>query len=204
MPPTPADASRVRVAPGEPLRLSFAARASGGAALTIDADGVPSGATFRTTPGNPATAGLTWTPASPQAGRSFALTFTAQSNGSPAPPGTRRLVVEVVRALARSFKLSTHSTATYRYAFVMRRTVARSGPAANARPVARLRLLTPEQTTNLVLALEGRRTARGVWIRVRLATLPNNQTAWVPRRTGYMPAVLPGTLYSSSQPSRSR
>ncbi|HEX7255192.1 MAG TPA: L,D-transpeptidase family protein [Gaiellaceae bacterium] len=158
------------------------ARTSGAAAVTIDAAGVPVGATFRTTPGNPATAGLNWTPSSRQAGRSFVLTFTAQPDPPSAPAGTRRLLVEVVRALARSFALSTHDRATYRYAFVMRRAVARAGPSRRAAPVATLALLTPEGTTNLVLALEGRRTRSGVWIRVRLPVLPNNRTGWVQRR----------------------
>lgn len=92
-------------------------------------------------------------------------------------------MVEVVRALARSFTLSAHDEATYRYAFVLRRTIARSSPDRRARPVARLALLTPERTTNLVLALDGRRTRGGVWIRVRLPVLPNNRTGWVPRRS---------------------
>lgn len=184
LPPTPAEGARLRVAPGEPLRFSLAARALGAAeaTVTIDADGVPSGATFRTTPGNPATAGLTWTPTGEQAGRVFSVTFTAQPDAGSTGPGTRHLVLEVVRALARSFRLSTHARATYRYAFVMRRVVARTGPSRTAAPVARLALLTPEHTTNLVLALEGRRTERGVWIRVRLPVLPNNRTGWVPRR----------------------
>jgi L,D-transpeptidase catalytic domain len=184
LPPTPAEGSHVRVAPGEPMRLALLARAPGGAGatLTIDADGVPAGATFRTTPGNPATAGLSWRPGSPHAGRSFTVTFTAQPSGSPTPPGTRRVVVEVVRALARTFELSTHSTSTYRYAFVMRRAVARAAPAPKAPVVEELRLLTPERTTNLVLALDGRRTEKGVWIRVRLPGLPNNRTGWVRRR----------------------
>jgi hypothetical protein len=170
--------------PGDPLRVTLAARASsaGDATVTIDAAGVPAGATFRTTPGNPATAGLSWTPTAQQAGRSFTLTFTAEPDLRSVPPGTRHLIVDVVRALARSFKLSTHARATYRYAFVMRRAVARTRPSRSAAPVTTLALLTPEHTTNLVLALEGRRTRHGVWIRVRLPVLPNNSTGWVPRR----------------------
>ena len=185
LPPTPPDGAHLRVAPGEPIRLGLAARTSGAgsANVTIDAAGVPVGATFRTTPGNPATAGLAWIPTPGQAGRSFALTFTAQPDAPSASPGTRRLVVDVVRALARAFTLSTHDSATYRYAFVMRRAVARASPLSDAQPVATLSLLTPEHTTNLVLALEGRRTASGVWIRVRLPVLPNNRTGWVPRRS---------------------
>jgi lipoprotein-anchoring transpeptidase ErfK/SrfK len=181
LPPTPAEGARLRVAAGEPLRFALAAKAPG-ATVTIEADGVPAGATFRTTPGNPAVADLRWTPAAAQAGRSFAVTFTAQPDEPVTGAGTRHLVLEVFRVLARSFKLSTHAGATYRYAFVMRRTVARRAPSRSAASVARLALLTPERTTNLVLALDGKRTERGVWIRVRLPILPNNRTGWVPRR----------------------
>ena len=65
---------------------------------------------------------------------------------------------------------------------MIRRVAARIAPRPTARPLTRLRLLTPENTTNLVLALDGVRTKSGVWIRVRLPALPNNQTGWVPRR----------------------
>ncbi|MGH3084250.1 MAG: L,D-transpeptidase family protein, partial [Gaiellaceae bacterium] len=69
----------------------------------------------------------------------------------------------------------------YRYAFVVRRGVARSAPRKTAAVVRSLSRWTPEGTTNLVLTLDGRRTSRGVWIRVRLATLPNGRTGWVQR-----------------------
>jgi lipoprotein-anchoring transpeptidase ErfK/SrfK len=71
---------------------------------------------------------------------------------------------------------------TYRYAFVIRQGVARSAPRRTSAVVAGLGRWTPEGTTNLVLTLDGRRTRRGVWIRVRLATLPNGRTGWVPRK----------------------
>jgi L,D-transpeptidase catalytic domain len=183
-PPTPAEGARLRAVPGQPLRFSLVARALGApeATLTIGAEGVPPGATFSTTPGNPAAAGVNWIPTAAQAGRRFALTFTARADDSSVASRERRLAIEVVRARATRFALSSNATATYRWAFVIRRVVARSAPRRTARPLARLRLLTPENTTNLVLALEGRRTASGVWIRVRLPILPNNRTGWVQRR----------------------
>lgn len=183
LPPTPTEGKRFRVGVGEHLRLALVAttREAPESTLAIEAAGVPAGATFRTTAGNPAGATVTWIPTKGQAGRRFSLTFTAD----PDDPGidvARRHVAVEVRAPATTFTLSSRATETYRYAFVMRRGVARTAPDRSARPVARLLRLTPERTTNLVLALEGRRTPTAVWIRVRLPILPNNTTGWVPRR----------------------
>jgi L,D-transpeptidase catalytic domain len=164
------------------VALVASAREAPGATVSIEASGIPSGATFQTTAGNPAGATFRWVPSSRQAGRTFSVTFTADPDDSEVAAVKRHVAIEVVRAVARAFTLSSKETETYRYAFVMRRTVARSAPAPTARPVAKLKLLTPERTTNLVLTLDGRRTASGVWIRVRLPILPNNTTGWVPRR----------------------
>jgi hypothetical protein len=184
LPPTPAEGARFRVSVGEPLRLALVAtaREAAGASVAIGAAGMPAGATLRTTMGNPAGASLRWVPSARHSGRSFVVTFTAQPDDPAVAPATRRIELDVVRTLARRFSLSDGSTATYRYAFVMRKTAVRRAPSPAAATVARLRLLTPERTTNLVTVLEGRRTASGVWIRVRLPILPNNTTGWVPRR----------------------
>jgi lipoprotein-anchoring transpeptidase ErfK/SrfK len=58
--------------------------------------------------------------------------------------------------------------------------------AARARPggevVARLGRHTPEGTTNIVAALARATAPDGrIWVKVRLAVLPNGTTAWVPR-----------------------
>ena len=60
---------------------------------------------------------------------------------------------------------------------------ARKEPSANSPTVARVDELTPEGTRNVVQVLE--RVSRGarVWVRVRVAALPNGQTGWVPRAT---------------------
>jgi hypothetical protein len=84
--------------------------------------------------------------------------------------------------LRQSFVLSSQKTELYRYAFVIRSAVVRSAPRRTAAAVAGLARWTPEGTTNLVLTLEGRRTARGVWIKVRLPILPANRTGWVQRK----------------------
>ncbi|HEV2712325.1 MAG TPA: L,D-transpeptidase family protein [Gaiellaceae bacterium] len=80
------------------------------------------------------------------------------------------------------FVLSGGGQELYRWAFVIRHTVVRSAPRRSSRPVAKLARWTPEGTSNLVLVLEGRRTRRGVWIRVRLPIRPANRTGWVPRK----------------------
>jgi L,D-transpeptidase catalytic domain len=185
LPPTPAEGSRFRVSVGEPLVFALVATApeAAGATVSIGAKGMPSGATLRTTTGNPAGAALRWVPSPAQSGHSFDVTFTAKPDDPEVASATRRIELDVTRTVARSFTLSDGATATYRYAFVMRRAVARRAPTGAAGPVANLKLLTPERTTNLVLALEGRRTSSGVWIRVRLPILPNNTTGWVPRRS---------------------
>ena len=88
----------LQAAPGDPLRFNLAALAQDapGATITINAAGVPPGATFRTTPGNPAAAGFIWVPRPAQAGRTYSLTFTAQPDDQAVPPRTRRVDVHVV------------------------------------------------------------------------------------------------------------
>ena len=59
---------------------------------------------------------------------------------------------------------------------------ARRAPSSRARAVTRLRTRTPEGTANPLLVLNRAGDSRGrVWLRVRLATLPNGTTGWVPR-----------------------
>ena len=199
-PPTPAEGTMLQARAGDLLRFSLAALAldSPGATITIGAAGVPPGATFRTTPGNPAAAGFLWVPRPANAGRTYSLTFTAQPDDQAVPSRTRRVDVHVVARKATRFALSSGATATYRWAFVIRRVIARSAPSRSAAPVTRLRLLTPEKTTNLVQAIEGRRTASGRrWVRVRLAILPNNSTGWVPKAGAWRPSTRVFTHLSS-------
>src|SRR5918999_2950099 len=93
-----------------------------------------------------------------------------------ASPGVER------KAQPARFVLSSQTQERYRYAFVIRATAVRAAPRRTAAAVARLSRWTPEGTTNLVLTLEGRRTSRGVWIKVRLPILPANRTGWVQRK----------------------
>jgi hypothetical protein len=60
--------------------------------------------------------------------------------------------------------------------------VARRAPTPDAEPVVRLEARTPEGTTNLVLVLRQHLAVDGtIWDLVRLPTLPNNSTGWLPR-----------------------
>ncbi len=61
-------------------------------------------------------------------------------------------------------------------------TAARARPSPSARRVGTVTARTPEDTTNILLPLDRHRDAAGrLWVRVRLAALPNGRTGWVPR-----------------------
>lgn len=67
-----------------------------------------------------------------------------------------------------------------RWAPVVRRVAARATPGG--RTVAHLSTRTPEATANLVVVDGASRRAAGrLWVRARLAVLPNNTAGWVPR-----------------------
>jgi lipoprotein-anchoring transpeptidase ErfK/SrfK len=69
---------------------------------------------------------------------------------------------------------------TAAWAPVLRRTTARRFPGG--RRVRAVGTRTPEDTTNLLEIIGRRRDAAGrLWAQVRLATLPNGTTGWVPR-----------------------
>ena len=69
-----------------------------------------------------------------------------------------------------------------RWAYLLEPAAARRQPASTSPVVTIVRPATPEGESNLVLALESREDAYGrVWVRVRLAILPNNSTGWVRR-----------------------
>lgn len=176
---------------GRQVSLGLAATAPGAPAVSvaIRGSGFPAGSAFLPRDGNPATASLNWLPPAAARGKTFALTFTAQSSAPGVAPVTRHISIAVRpkpkpkrKPKPERFILSSEKKHIYRYAFILRQGVARSAPRKTAGVVGRLGRWTPEGTTNLVLTLDGRRTKRGVWIRVRLATLPNGRVGWVPRK----------------------
>jgi hypothetical protein len=186
--PTPAEGKRVNAVVGRGLSFALAATAPGGPVVTVNiqAGGLPAGAAFHAAPGNPGTATVNWIPSRSQGGRTFALTFTAQPSTPGITPATRHINLRVAKPKPRpkpkNFVLSSSKKDLYRYAFVIRSTVVRAAPRRTSTRVAQLGRWTPEGTTNLVLTLEGRRTSRGVWIKVRLPILPANRTGWVKRK----------------------
>jgi hypothetical protein len=188
--PTPDEGKRFTARVGRELVFALAATAPGASIVNVSirAEGLPRGASFEPVTGNPATATVHWKPTKAQGGRTFNVTFTAQSTTPGIQSANRHVVLRTPKVMARkkrlrqSFVLSSQKAELYRYAFVIRSSVVRSAPRRTAASVAKLSRWTPEGTTNLVLTLEGRRTARGVWIKVRLPILPANRTGWVHRK----------------------
>ena len=84
------------------------------------------------------------------------------------------------RADVVEFPLSTPGGLS-RWAPVERAVVARTEPSPAAPRVARVGLRTEDGTENLVLALARTEQDGRLWVKVRLAVLPNGSTGWVPR-----------------------
>ena len=98
---------------------------------------------------------------------------TALRTDVPSAPGS-------ALAVPSPHAMPTPAAHTAAWAPVRRRTVARRVPRGHR--VARVALRTPEGTTNLLEVIGRRRDAHGrLWAHVRLAVLPNDTTAWVPR-----------------------
>jgi L,D-transpeptidase catalytic domain len=89
---------------------------------------------------------------------------------TPAPPA---------RPPQSSFRLSNETTFT-RWANAAIPAWAFARPAAHARRVGRLRLLTEDGFPEVYILLSGRRDSRGTtWIHLRLPQRPNGVTGWV-------------------------
>jgi hypothetical protein len=196
--PTPAEGVQLAVGAGGRISVSLAAAATAGAPVQvrIGSQGLPQGASLDSRPGNPATATLSWTPAAAQAG-THTLTFTAASTAAPTVAASPRRIAILVRARSAprpkprpkpkpktdvpAFRILSGANDTYRWAKLLRRAVARTGPSPAARVVDTVPFLTPENTQNLVALLESRRIKGKEWVKVRLAKLPNNSVGWVRR-----------------------
>jgi len=124
------------------------------------------------------------------AGGAVAVGFVVHHSSGSTKPNAESFVAQAERlptpekpafTVGRPRLLSRHETRA-RYAPVLREVAARAAPVGIARPVARLALHTPEGTSNVVLVTGERAQPDGLWVRVRLAALPNGLTGWVPRR----------------------
>jgi hypothetical protein len=198
--PTPAEGAQVAGAAGGKVTISLAAAATGGTLLNvhIGSQGLPAGASLTGKDGNPATATFVWSPTAGQAG-THSVTFTATSTATPGVGADPRRIAIVVRAAGAppkpprpkpkakpkpkrpAIRILSGVNNTYRWAKLLRRSVARSAPNRSARVVDAIPFLTPENTQNVVALLESRRLRSGEWIKIRLATLPNSSVGWVRR-----------------------
>jgi hypothetical protein len=92
------------------------------------------------------------------------------------------LALSSIVAGAGRADVALSSRAQSEWAYVLRPVAARTGPSWSAGEVTVIAPMTPEGATNLVLALSQRYGEHSdSWVRIRLATLPNGMTAWVPR-----------------------
>src|SRR5262245_44973991 len=152
--PTPRDGAAFTIPAGEPFTLELAAASS---AAHIGARPLPGGVAVGAVSGEPSRATVTWTPTAAQVGE-HVLTFTAGTRaGSEADARPRSFFVYVTPSTPAKpdepFALNGPRGMS-RWAHVLTKIPARSRPSASARIVTRLEPITPEQTQNVVLALE--------------------------------------------------
>ncbi len=175
--PTPASGTRFTVEAGSTVSFSLAAVAPAAAPVRIVARGLPRGAAFSVVSGTTATAGITFTPTTSQV-RDYTVRFSAKTIAGPL---LRSRTLTIRLRVYGKWVLSGENE-TYHWAYVNVPAVVRRRPSRGATAFKRLGLWTPENTPNLVLALNGERKRNGqTWVRVRLAMLPNNTTGWVLR-----------------------
>ncbi|HXB16516.1 MAG TPA: L,D-transpeptidase [Solirubrobacteraceae bacterium] len=69
-----------------------------------------------------------------------------------------------------------------RWAYPENDSAVRSEPSSRARPVGRLRFLTPDDQAELYVVLAAAKTPRaGSWLQVEVPARPNGRLGWVPR-----------------------
>jgi hypothetical protein len=180
--PTPASGTALVMQRGTTVTVVLAARALDGSAVVITQVGpVPQGAQVVSTPGNPASATLSFK-ADDAGFEAFSITFSAAAVG--APDAASIAVTYLIRPAdpprPQTFRLTGPGPVS-RWATVLRPVIARQEPRMDARPVTPLSTTTPDGTQNIVLLLKSWVGETTVWVRVRLPILPNNSTGWVPR-----------------------
>jgi lipoprotein-anchoring transpeptidase ErfK/SrfK len=103
--------------------------------------------------------------------------------GPPPVEGSRRLPEPVAPAFALPESARpVHTRDVFLWAPVERAAAARRAPRSDAGVVGRVGLDTPEGTTNIVQVIGRASDSLGsLWVRVRLSSLPNGRTGWLPR-----------------------
>jgi L,D-transpeptidase catalytic domain len=183
--PTPKDGAVFSVEAGQPVTIELAATSTNGRLVLIGKRPLPNGVKFASAYGKPSLATVTWTPKAGQLGE-HVLTFTARSRDLPesyARPRSFLVYVTPSTPAGRDKPFALNGPrGMSRWAHVLTKIPARTRPSASAKIITRLNPLTPEETQNLVQALDGQINEKGeYWVRVRLPILPNGSTGWVPR-----------------------
>jgi hypothetical protein len=111
-------------------------------------------------------------PASASRSGGIALARSAASLPPPAAPAFR---------VGKPRLIDGHETRA-RSAPVARRAVAFAEAGGRGQAVATVEPTTEEGSTNIVLVVGETTVGQGSWVRVRLPSLPNGRTGWVPRR----------------------
>jgi hypothetical protein len=178
--PTPDDRSAIAAVAGKPLRIVLEAVGTG-EEVRIRVSPKPAGAVLTETGTAPTRAVFAWTPRRSQVG-DRTLVFTAG-------PGTTaaarlRVYVHVGRRAGATFRISNGSLDGRSHSAVLLRPVlAKARPSEDARVVARLSAVTPEQVRHVLYLSDGRIDPRtgAYWLRVPLPKLPNGSMGWIPR-----------------------
>jgi L,D-transpeptidase catalytic domain len=174
---TPANGKTYTVEIGEHLTVPLGATAG----AQIEARGLPRGGTVTRSANGVV---LTWTPTAGSVGP-HPVVITARKRGTQTYAAPRTLFLYGVRSASTAGTTTPQPTllanpGASRWAYVMRRTVARSAPNGWSRVVTTLAPYTLDDTPNLVLLIESTKDAIGrVWYHVRLPIRPNNSTGWV-------------------------
>jgi lipoprotein-anchoring transpeptidase ErfK/SrfK len=113
----------------------------------------------------------------------IAVVAFSSSTSSSAVSSVHRLPASPASGLRVPTPIPLRRSAVAYWASVRRPAFARAAPSDQAPIVTPVADTTPDDTTNIVLVLGRTRDREGrLWVRVRLAVLPNNRTGWVPRR----------------------
>lgn len=116
---------------------------------------------------------------------SHVLSSRVLARGRPMPP-LAAYAGAPLAALPSAFDINrlvplSDSAADTRWAPVLRATVARDEPSPKAAPVGQVPTLSPDGSTNIVVANGEADVAGATWVRVGLSILPNDTDGWVPR-----------------------